>query len=139
MMRGWWVIALGLVGAGCGGDDSLSADREGELLCDGGGSYSLVVSPLALERDEDVVIEIRWHLVTEVMDPSATLSTDRIEIEVDLPLAYVQYEPYATYVGQQRNPFGIGAPVGPVSVLASAKMRSGCSYAPSAATSFSLE
>ena len=138
-MRRIGLVALLLLGSGCGGAASNAAAIDRCL--DNAATVSLVVTPQALNRGEAVDIQIVWTVYAELAAPVvATLvtgSNDDIEVDVSL-IEDIQVSTYPTYYGTQLNPFGLGVPAGSAAVLVSAGSAAGCDTSPTATASFDL-
>ncbi len=135
LVRATVIISL-LAAAGCG-------DMMGEGAADECDPMTLQfdVTPLVVTRGEAVDIVVTWQTAYPLVAPieASLLAGSRYDIEVEVPLAWVEGAEGGQYVGTQLNPFGAGAPAGSVSVLAQAAIPEGCTQAPSATSSFTLQ
>ncbi len=141
-------VALLAMLAACGESMfSASEDAAPGLFCPGNvATRNLDVSPQQIALGDAVDIEIRWLTWDRVSEPAmATLVAGlNGEIEVEIPLSYDPSAEQRTdaldalYVGTQLNPFGVGAPEGTVSVLASGTADEACMAPATAATTFEL-
>ena len=128
---------------GCS-EDMLATERGGlsDNCADNSVTFAFGVEPLAIARDADVDLSVRWEAFEPLNQPFATLRVgDAPVVEVEVPLLPVgdSVAGYA-YQGSLLNPFGMGASAGTVEVLAEAAPSSeGCIVFPTAATAFELE
>lgn len=143
-MSRFWPLCLVLATAACSGGAMLAdrAEVPGAGCPGVSSTVRLTVSPASLARGAATELVVEWALDTALNATAfATLvsgAQDEIEVVVELLEEGMPTHDW-TYRGRQLNPYGNGAPAGVVAVVATSQKATGCSVAPSATTSFTLE